>query len=427
MMKRLVIYGLLWACVMTGWAKTDPVVKEVRKTVKDARYQLDGNEAKKVTDRLNDAERKLMEILPKQKTGRQKAQCYYMAAMVQRKFNTIENEKLYLKKGMDTVLFYQSIHKMYNYLFQADSAETTDKGRRLKYRKRARKHLLAYRANLLSGGRYYLKNKKYDQALELLDCYLSSAHHPILANDFLYQTDTLYSRAAYWAVTSAYYIGNFESVVRYKDEALKYHKNKIFIQEYVCKSYLALGDTSKWVKALTTGLVNYPDHTYFFTNLLDYFNEKKKYDTAIQFADYMISYNPKMPLYWFAKAAVYMKMKNYEQCIAYCDDALALDSMHYGANLYKGIGACQLAADAIEQLRSTPLSNPNYARLRSRILNYYQLAMPHLERVRKMQPQEEGTWAPLLYAVYLHLNKGKEFAEMDAILQKINSEKQSDK
>ena len=141
MMKRLVIYGLLWACVMTGWAKTDPVVKEVRKTVKDARYQLDGNEAKKVTDRLNDAERKLMEILPKQKTGRQKAQCYYMAAMVQRKFNTIENEKLYLKKGMDTVLFYQSIHKMYNYLFQADSAETADKGSRLKYRKRARKHL----------------------------------------------------------------------------------------------------------------------------------------------------------------------------------------------------------------------------------------------------------------------------------------------
>ena len=47
MMKRLVIYGLLWACVMTGWAKTDPVVKEVRKTVKDARYQLDGNEAKR--------------------------------------------------------------------------------------------------------------------------------------------------------------------------------------------------------------------------------------------------------------------------------------------------------------------------------------------------------------------------------------------
>lgn len=426
-MKRLMLCCVFAVCGMMGWTKTDPVVKEVRKTIKDARYQLDGNEAKKVTDRLNDAERKLLEVLPKQKTDRQKAQCYYMAAMVQRKFNTIENEKLYLKKGMDTVLFYQSIYKMYNYLFQADSAETATAGQKLKYRKRIKKHLMSYRPNLLSGGRYYLKGKKYDEAFKLLDCYLSSAHQPVLADEFLSQTDTLYSRAAYWAVTSAYYTGNYEGVIRYKDDALNYRKNKMFIQEYVCKSYLALGDTLRWVRSLTTGLVNYPDHTYFFTNLLDYLNDTKRYDMAIQFADYMINYNPKIPLYWFAKAAVYMKKKDYGQCITYCDDALSLDSMHYGANLFKGIACCQLASNKTEMLRATVFSSPNYLQLREQVLAYYRMALPHLERVRKMRPQEETTWAPLLYAVYLHLNKGKEFAEMDGILQKINDEKQTEK
>lgn len=426
-MKRLLLCCLFAVLGLAGWTKTDPVVKEVRKTIKDARYQLDGNEAKKVTDRLNDAERKLLEILPKQKTGRQKAQCYYLAAMVQRKFNTIENEKLYLKKGMDTVQFYQSIYKMYHYLFQTDSVEVSSSGHNLKFRKRVRKYLLDYKFNLLSGGRYYLKGKKYDEAFKLLDCYLTSAHQPALADDFLFQTDSMYVRAAYWAVVSAYYTGNYEGVIRYKDDALNYQKNKMFIQEYVCKSYLALGDTMRWVKALKTGLVNYPDHTYFFINLLNYLNVSQKYDTAIQFADYMISYNPKLPLYWFAKAAVYMKQKDYKQCITYCDDALSLDSMHYGANLYKGMACCQLAADKSELLRAMPFSSPDYLLLRDQVLSYYRVALPHLERVKRMRPQEEATWAPLLYAIYLHLNKGKEFAEMDSILQKINNEKQSGK
>ena len=39
-----------------------------------------------------------------------------------------------------------------------------------------------------------------------------------------------------------------------------------------------------------------------------------------------------------------------------------------------------------------------------------------MERVRQLQPENKDRWAPLLYRIYLNLNMGKEFDEMDHIL-----------
>ena len=69
-MKKIGILMLVLCCSSALCAKTDPVVKEVKKTIRGAFYQTDGNEANKVRDRLNDAEKKLLEALPKQKTAR---------------------------------------------------------------------------------------------------------------------------------------------------------------------------------------------------------------------------------------------------------------------------------------------------------------------------------------------------------------------
>ena len=41
-----------------------------------------------------------------------------------------------------------------------------------------------------------------------------------------------------------------------------------------------------------------------------------------------------------------------------------------------------------------------------------------METFRKMAPEEEDKWAAPLYRIYLNLNKGKEFEEIDRLLQK---------
>ena len=48
--------------------------------------------------------------------------------------------------------------------------------------------------------------------------------------------------------------------------------------------------------------------------------------------------------------------------------------------------------------------------------NFTQSSTSHLIGLSD-KPEEEEAWAPLLYQIYLNLNKGDEFDEMDAIMK----------
>lgn len=419
-MKKIGIglFVLLSSAVVS--AKTDQIVKDARKTIRNAFYQSDGNEANKVRDRLNDAERKLLELLPNQKTAREKAQCYYYAGMVQKRFNAIENTKLYLKLQMDTARFYDSLYKMYAYLIKCDSVEMTGR-KKPHYRKKAQEDLMRYRHNLLNGGRYYLKKKDYKEAYRYLDMYLWSADQPVLKDYFLSQIDTLYSKVAYWATTAAYYSGNNEGVILYADAALGYSKNKTYIQEYHCKAFLATGDTLGWLKSLKNGIMNFPEHSYFFTNLMDYYIRTKQYALAMKYVDHMIYYDPKQPLYWFVKASVYMYQKQYKQCIDMCKMVLSLDSQHIGGHQFEGACYYHLAANEVDSMRMVPVRDVRYSKHRKRVVAYCREALPHLRFVKEKNPDDAKRWAPMLYMIYLNLNMGREFEEMEKIVATLNT------
>ena len=144
------------------------VVREARKTIKNARYEENGDEAKKVRERLDAAEKSLMDALSGEKKVVKRAELYYTAALVQCRLNDIENEKIYLKRAYDTVLYYNSIYNAYKYFEKCDSVElASDYKGRFKFRSSARKRLLEHRANLLNGGRFYLRKKNYTEAFRI--------------------------------------------------------------------------------------------------------------------------------------------------------------------------------------------------------------------------------------------------------------------
>ena len=174
-MKRLWLWIVMgvWASFMA--ARGANVIREARKTIKEARYEENGDAAKKVAERLNAAEKSLLEAIPAEKKLQKKAALYFTAASVQCRFNDIENEKIYLKRAYDTTLYYNSIYKVYQYLRQCDSVESSaGHDAKHKFRQAARKRMLAYRTNLLNGGRFYLRKKNYAEACRFLDLYLSS-------------------------------------------------------------------------------------------------------------------------------------------------------------------------------------------------------------------------------------------------------------
>ena len=50
---------------------------------------------------------------------------------------------------------------------------------------------------------------------------------------------------------------------------------------------------------------------------------------------------------------------------------------------------------------------------------YYQKARTYMEYYRLLMPEEKRKWAPVLYRIYLNLNLGKQFDEIDKLLKNL--------
>ena len=50
-------------------------------------------------------------------------------------------------------------------------------------------------------------------------------------------------------------------------------------------------------------------------------------------------------------------------------------------------------------------------------------ALPYLEKYRKLEPNEVGKWSLPLYTIYLNLNMGKEFDEIDKVMNNNRNKK----
>jgi hypothetical protein len=58
----------------------------------------------------------------------------------------------------------------------------------------------------------------------------------------------------------------------------------------------------------------------------------------------------------------------------------------------------------------------NFRKYRKQTMDYYQEAKGYMEAYRKLQPGAQGKWGPALYRIYLNLNMGKQFDEIDKLL-----------
>lgn len=53
----------------------------------------------------------------------------------------------------------------------------------------------------------------------------------------------------------------------------------------------------------------------------------------------------------------------------------------------------------------------------------YKQALPYLEKYRKLEPNEVGKWSLPLYTIYLNLNMGNEFDEIDKVMNNNRNKK----
>lgn len=323
------------------------------------------------------------------------------------------NEKLYLKQDYDTAKLFLSVKKMFQTLEGLDSvdAQTDKKGRvKLVYRKKHAAMLDVHRRNLYNGGAYFVNKQNFKEAYNFFDMYLNCSIQPLFTGYKYDETDKNMPSAAYWAVYCGYKLQDTKATLHYAYWALKDTVHYQYMLQYLAETYKMEKDTMRYVSILEEGFKKYPRFPFFFPRLIEYYTKNEQYDAALSLCDMALQVNDSSNLFKFTKSSVLLSLKRYKECIDLCDSVITKDSTILGAYLNAGLSYFNQAVEADKALKQTD-------KQKKEIIQLYKKALPYLEKYRKMVPDEKSLWGLPLYTIYLNLNMGKEFDEIDKLLK----------
>ena len=324
------------------------------------------------------------------------------------------NEALYLKRPCDTTLFYNNIAEMFKVAIGFDSIQVKANKPQKEINKSREKYanmLLSTRANLFNGGVFFIRKKDYNNGFDLLSLYITTAQHAIFSSYNLPQKDKYLPEAAYWTVFCGYKTQDANKALCYASLALTdstHHANTL---QYLADTYKMNRDTIHYEQTLKEGFDKYPLSPFFFSRLIAFYASEDNYAEGLNLVERAFAIDSLNRSFRFAKSSILYHLKRYDQSIDICKSLLAEKDTTSGILLNIGLSYFNKAEDL-------SLKVGNVGKNKSKINSLYAKALGYLEEYRKREPQDKDKWAVALYTIYLNLNMGKEFEEIDKLLRK---------
>lgn len=323
------------------------------------------------------------------------------------------NEKLYLKQAYDTAKLFNLTKELFDIAEDLDSVEMVPgkKGKtEIEFRKAHAEYLSRIRPNLYNGGTWFIRKQKYADAYAFFDRYIECASSPLFASYEYGKKDTHLPTAAYWAVYSGYKLKDSKMALHHSYEALKDTAHYNYMLQYLAETYKQDKDTVRYLSALKEGFARAPKFPFFFPRLVDYYSAENQVDSAMQVVDKALSVDPDNKIYLFAKSTLLLNSGKYDECIAVSDKIIAIDDKMAEAYYNAGLSYFN---QAVELDKNIQVSRKRANDIKA----FYQKAMPYLEKYRQLAPSMTEQWALPLYTIYLNLNMGKEFDEIDKVIK----------
>lgn len=323
------------------------------------------------------------------------------------------NEKLYLKQKYDTAQLFNYTRQLFEVAFQYDSVETAPdkKGRRdFEFRKGHSDYLAHIRSNLYNGGIWFLNKKKYPDAYKFFDCYIECASQPMFKQRNYGEKDKHLPTAAYYAVYSGYKMKDPKATLHHSYEALKDTVHYNYMLQYLAETYMLEKDTVRYVASLKEGFKRVPTFPYFFPRLVEYYVVRNQLDSAMTVVNEALTVVPDSDVYLAAKSNLLLEQGKLQECIEVSKKVIEVNQKL--GDPYYNAGICYFNL-AVEQDKNSH----NSRKVKEQVEANYKKALPYLVKYREMEPKEQGKWAFPLYTIYLNLNMGKEFDEIDKVMK----------
>lgn len=332
-----------------------------------------------------------MRLLLKDSTNLQNSRIWLtLYESVQAQYNQ-QNQKLYQKQKADTLSLMQNCRKMFIVVADMQPYDSIQSQKLFS-------ELLPLRQNIYSGGMYFLRHQKWADALTYFDHYLQLS------------PDSNIPEAAYGAMFAAHKMGNAQRTIEFSELAQQDTVHYASVLQLSSNAYLSLGDTTNYERILKQGITTTQEASFFIPRLLKLYVNTNRPDEAMKLADESMLRDSTNAHYPLVKAQLYYDSEDYEQAIRWAKKSIELSDTL--AQTYYTIGMSILGKiTLIDKQHQTRQS-------RKRIRTLYEEALPYMEQYRKLRPKDSRRWAMPLYRIYLNLNRGKEFEEMERILTK---------
>ena len=322
------------------------------------------------------------------------------------------NEKIYLKQKYDTAAMYSIVHRLYTVAEALDSLDVKpdEKGKvKLDFRKDNAEVLDKLRRNLYYGGTFNMRKNKYKEAFSFFDTYIDADRQPLFSGYDYASRDTMMPRSAYWAVVCGHRLRDADMTLKYKDLALKDTRVAQYTLQYLCDAYRQKNDDQAYEAMLREGFHRFPDYPYFFPRLADLYNSRMQSDSVLVVADRALQQYPDKPLFLLAKSVALLHLNRDKECIEVSQKLITQDAKL--PEPYFNIATIYLNQALELEKKNEP------RKYHDQLQDLYKKARPHMEMYRQLAPKDKNRWAPALYRIYLNLNLGSQFEEIDRLLK----------
>lgn len=393
----LLVLGMCW----TECFAQKPKVNSVRRDLSQARTILKSGKG------VEQAEKLMTELL-KDSANRDNKRIYavwYESVLMQ--YQAV-NEKLYMKQRQDTAQFFQLTKRLFEVAEALDSLDMQpDKKGRVapEFRKDNARTLSKYRPNLFFASTYFVRKGDFQKAFDFGEAYIDCIRQPLFSDYGLDSTDTRLHEAAYWVTYSAYRQQDAVRTLRYRDLALRDTAKAVYTLQFIAEARHWLKDDSLYMETLREGFCRYPRNSYFFPRLMDYYTSRGDNQRALETVNHALAANDSTELTLFAKATVLFNLGQLDESIAVSKALLQRNDTL--PDPYYNIGVCYMN----KALALSPVRDKKALR------RVYQQARQYMERYRELAPEELRKWGPALYRIYLNLNMGRQFDEIDRMLK----------
>lgn len=383
------------------------------KSVAQKKQITSAKENVKKGSNLENAEQTMMSLL-KDSANRHNVKIWYVLFDALKKQYEQGNEKIYLKQNYDTANLFNIASRMFQQMEAFDSIDALpdEKGRvKLIMRKENAALLNRLRPNLLNGGHYFVRKKKYEDAYRLFNQYIDAARQPLFATYRYNENDNNIPEASYWAVYCAYKMEDSEKTLRHTYQALKDKEHYEMMLQYLSETYKRDADTSRYVKTLTEGFLKFPKSLFFYSHLIEYYSHTAQWEDALTLTNKALATDSTNHYFWQTKGTILLNMGEFAQSFDISQRLIAENDSLPEIWLNAGLSKFNMGVGLDKNIQVS-------AKQRNSILQHYKDALPYLEKYRTLRPDRKDKWALPLYTIYLNLNMGAKFDEIDKLMEK---------